>query len=180
MKNERSLNRPKAYFITFTCYGSHLPGDEGWTSRFENGHGTPSAKSSQRLASFCASLMKNPLYQLDQRRRRVVRAAILEISRRRGWSLHALHVRDVHVHNVVEAEVDPETVLNAFKCRASFRLNRSGLDKTSPRRWTKGGSKRRLWTDEDVNRAVEYVLYEQGEPMETYAALEQERVKSKG
>jgi len=123
--------------------------------------------------------MKQRPYELDQPRRRIVRTAIKEICVRRGWLLRALHVREVHSHSIVQAEADPETVLNAFKCRASFRLNQSGLDGASRRRWAKGGSKIRLWTDEDVNRAVEYVLYEQGEPMEIYSALEDEKVKLK-
>jgi len=156
MSQDQSLNPPKGYLITFTCYGSRLPGDErAWVSRSQNWHGTPFPSASERLASFCASLMKQRPYELDQPRRRIVRTAIKEICVRRGWLLRALHVREVHSHSIVQAEADPETVLNAFKCRASFRLNQSGLDGASRRRWAKGGSKIRLWTDEDVNRAVE-------------------------
>jgi hypothetical protein len=171
MKNqERRLHPPKAYFITFTCYGTHLPGDgSGWATRKQNVHGTPFPEASNPLESYCVDQMKDPRYKLDQTRRGLVRKAILEICRRRGWLPRAIHVRPLHVHSVVEAEAEPDIVLNAFKCRASFRLNRSGLDPNPIRRWTEDGSKKYLWTDEQVNRAVDYVLYEQGDPMEVFS-----------
>jgi hypothetical protein len=170
---ERGLRPPKAYFITFTCYGARLPGDaSGWTTRKQNVYGTPFPEASKPLESYCLNQMKGPPYKLDQTRRRLVRLAILEICRRRGWVPRAIHVRTLHAHSVVEADAKPDIVLNAFKCRASFRLNRSGLDPNPVRRWTEDGSKEYLWTDEQVNGAVDYVLYGQGEPMEVFSLRE--------
>src|SRR3954453_10852135 len=48
--------------------------------------------------------------------------------RQRGWNLLAAHVRSNHVHTVVEAEAEPERVMNDFKAYASRRINRMSLD----------------------------------------------------
>ncbi len=86
------------------------------------------------------------------------------------WNLWAAHVRTNHVHVVVEAEVRPEKVMHAFKSYASRALNRLGIDGPERRRWARHGSTRWLWKDEDVQQSIQYVVEQQGEPMEVYLA----------
>ena len=88
----------------------------------------------------------------------------------RHWELLALHVRTTHVHVIVFAEAAPERILNDFKAYASRALNAAGLDAADCRRWTRHGSTLYLWTDASLDEKVHYVLHEQGEPMECYAA----------
>ena len=55
-----------------------------------------------------------------------------------------------------------------LKGRASRRLTRFGVDPTCRRRWTRGGSTKYLWGEEDVYSAIEYVVERQGEKMAVY------------
>lgn len=78
------------------------------------------------------------------------------------------HVRTNHVHIVVQALNKPEVVLNAIKINASCQLNEGGFDHRERKRWTRHGSTRYLWRSESVIRAAQYVVYEQGDPMEVF------------
>ena len=71
------------------------------------------------------------------------------------------------MHTVLEADASPEKVLLYFKARSSRALN--GLE-GKRRRWARHGSTRYLWTSSDIDRAVSYVVAEQGAPMALYDA----------
>ncbi|MGH9567763.1 MAG: hypothetical protein ACRD4I_17445 [Candidatus Angelobacter sp.] len=77
-----------------------------------------------------------------------------------------------HVHVIVEAEAQPERIMNELKSYASRELNRLGRDGPDRRRWARHGSTRWLWRDEDVRRALHYVIEAQGEPMALFATEE--------
>ncbi len=109
-------------------------------------------------------------YQLDEESRAAVLAALRQHCAQRGWSLLAAHVRSSHVHVIVEAQVRPERVMNEFKSYASRELNRLGRDGPARRRWARHGSTRWLWKDKDVERAIRYVVAEQGAPMAVFVA----------
>ena len=109
-------------------------------------------------------------YLLDRGRRVVVLATLHEVCRHRGWILWAAHVRSNHVHAVVEADVTPETVMNTLKSYSSRNLNRLKIDPPDRKRWARHGSTRWLLKDDDVQEAIRYVVYGQGEPMEVYLA----------
>ena len=89
-------------------------------------------------------------------------------ARHRGWNLLAAHVRTNHVHVIVEAEVQPEKVMNDFKAYASRALNRLDGHEPGRRRWARHGSTRWLWRDQDVGEAIRYVVEQQGEPMAVF------------
>jgi REP element-mobilizing transposase RayT len=99
---------------------------------------------------------------LGARERKAVETAIRETCRIRKWSLLAFNVRTNHVHTVVIANRDPKLVLNAFKANATriLREGRLWLYEFSP--WVRKGSKRKLWSEQSVARAIDYVLYGQG------------------
>ena len=80
----------------------------------------------------------------------------------------AAHVRANHVHIVVEANAMPEKVMRDLKAYASRRLDGSGLDPQSRKRWARHGSTSYLWKPEQVSAAVRYVLEGQGEAMEVF------------
>ena len=94
--------------------------------------------------------------------------ALQQVCVYRKWTPLAAHVRTNHVHAVVEAEERPEKVMNDFKVYSSRALNRSGLDGPSRKRWARHGSTRRLWSDEEVQNAIRYVVDEQGAPMAVF------------
>lgn len=164
-------DRPLAYFITFTTYGTWLHGDaRGSVDREHNQVGTPWLEpDSQRRAANRRKMSQDP-YTLDDCRRGIVLEAIIEECRFRGWRLYALHGRSNHVHLVVSADQEPEFVMRSCKALASKRLNDAGLDNRTRKRWTARGSRRYLWDDAAVTAAVNYTVDGQGEPMARYRA----------
>ena len=91
--------------------------------------------------------MDQPAYHMDQIGRDAVLQAIQEVCCDRGWNLLAAHVRSNHVHTVVEAEAEPERVMNDFKAYASRRPTRMSLDDPNRKRWARHGSTRWLWNN---------------------------------
>ena len=76
---------------------------------------------------------------LEKNRRVAVLEALREVCFHRDWGLRAAHVRTNHVHVVVEAEVRPEKVMNAFKPYDSRGLNQLGIDGPDRKRWALDG-----------------------------------------
>ena len=163
------MDGPLAYFITFTCYGTWLRGDNrGSVDDDHNSPGTPAlAPDPQRLAHDRERLTEPP-YHLDPPRRRITLQALREIAQRKKWMLHAIHVRASHVHVVVTAGTTPERVMNDLKTATSRRLNQDYPTEHGRTRWTRHGSTRYLWSEEAVADKVRYVLDGQGEPMDRY------------
>ena len=106
-----------------------------------------------------------PPYELNSDRRAVVLQTLVEVCSHRRWTLLAAHVRTNHVHVIAEAEVAPERVMNDFKAYASRAMNPLDRNKSDLRRWARHGSMRWLWKDQDVRKAIRYVVEEQGEPI---------------
>ena len=165
------LKKGMRYFITFACYGAHLHGDEsGSVDRRHNLHGSRLLEVDPQRASVERKTMTQAPYLLDRDSREAVLKALREVCLHRGRSLLAAHVRTNHVHSVVEADVRPERVLIDFKSYASRRLNRLGRDGPDRKRWSRHGSTRWLWKDQDVQAAIGYVIEEQGEPLAVFIA----------
>ena len=155
-----------AYFITWTCYGTWLHGEErGSVDRDHNDPCAPVLPADPVRFAQEQARMREPAYVLDEPRRAVVVRAIIEIVRRKGWLLHAVHVRSNHIHVVLTASGAPERVMNDLKTAASRRLNKAFPDEHGRTRWTRHGSTRYLWTESAVAQKVRYVLDEQGDPM---------------
>jgi hypothetical protein len=125
-------------------------------------HRTPVLEERPSWVEADAVRMQDAPYGLNEVRRRIVLESICQVARHRGWNVLAAHVRTNHVHVVVEAEDEPERVLNDFKAYASQRLNEL---EPKRKRWARHGSTRWLWNPRHVSAALQYVLEEQGEPM---------------
>ena len=90
--------------------------------------------------------------------------AIREICALPSCVLRALNVRSNHVHLVVSANTNrPELLLNAFKAKATTSLRRKGRWRHAHSPWSDGGSKRYLWIEARLERAIDYVLNHQEE-----------------
>ncbi len=159
-------DRPLAYFITFTTYGTWLHGNPpGSVDREHNQFGTPVLPPDATRHAETREQLRQAPYVLDPKRRMVVRDAIVEECRFRGWTLRALHVRSNHVHLVVTAERTPEFVMRSCKAHASQCLTKAGLENRERKRWTAHGSTIYLWNEANVADKVDYTLNRQGEPM---------------
>ncbi len=160
---------PIAYFITFSCYGTHLHGHEsGSVDKFHNRYGTAFLPSDEVLHRKEANRMKQPPYIIDNARASVILNAVIETARYRQWNLLAAHVRSTHVHIVVQGLAEPEKIMNALKSYASRALNQAGYENSERKRWTRHGSTRYIWKVEDLEKVIHYVLHEQGEAMSVY------------
>jgi REP element-mobilizing transposase RayT len=77
-----------------------------------------------------------------------------------------MNVRTNHIHMVVSiGTARPERALNDFKAYATRRMRREAcwFFRTSP--WADKGSKRYLWNERSVERAVDYVMNHQGDDL---------------
>jgi REP element-mobilizing transposase RayT len=158
------VRRPIAYFITFSCYGTHLHGSAaGSVDRRHNVPGTRWIEPDPHRELAETNRMTAAQYILA----RGARSTVLESFRKscaiKGWLLCAAHVRSTHVHLVVSSPETPERVMAYMKHYASRALNRQNGERR--RRWTSHGSTRWLWEPGNVDRAIDYVLHQQGVPM---------------
>lgn len=160
------MSAPLAYLLTFTCYGQWLHGDErGSVDSAHRVPGTDWVAPQRGYHRASLEAMREPAYVLTAGGRDQVLAAVRQVCLHRGWRLWAAHVRSQHVHVVVTAsDVAPEKVMGDLKAYATRALKRLETRSGRLRRWTRHGSTRYLNRDADVERAVRYVLFEQGPP----------------
>ena len=160
---------PTAYLLTFTCYGQWLHGDaRGSIGRVEGKRTTAILPHDPDLEGLSRGTLAGERYELNEQARRVVLDAIGHVCRHRVWTLYAAHVRPTHVHVVVAADSAPERVIGDFKAYATRALRTAGVAGARQRLWTALGSTRYLWDWEAVERAMRYVVDEQGEPMAVF------------
>jgi REP element-mobilizing transposase RayT len=155
---------PLAYFISFRTYGTWLHGDRrGSIDRFHNRYNSPYKPTDDFWHRRNMRVLKREPLILNATKRRTVEAAIRETCDVRKWCLSAINVRTNHVHTVVTAaNKEPSLVLNAFKANATRKLREAGLWPHNYSPWADKGSKRRLWNERSVARAVDYVVNGQG------------------
>jgi REP element-mobilizing transposase RayT len=157
------------YFITFSCYGTHIHGDpEGSVDRNHNHYGAPLVGPNPHLLAAERRLMTQQPYEMDEPRRNAILAAIIDRCHQGDWHILAAHVRSNHVHVVVDGKDKPEFVMSQLKSAASRRLNDLGFDDRTRKRWARHGSTRTLWDRETIEKAIAYVVDGQGEPMSLF------------
>ena len=160
-------HRARFWFVTFTTYGTWLPGDErGSVSDLPDGRGgvvrhnhvgEPYDGGDPGRRADADAARKEPVVRLSAAQAAAVLAQLRETAAHRGWVLHAASVAANHVHALVEVFDDPAPgrVRNDLKAYASRPLNRSaGRRRTW---WTDRGSVRKKPTAGAVFAAVAYV-----------------------
>jgi REP element-mobilizing transposase RayT len=157
---------PLGYLITFRSYGTWLHGDKrGSVDRFHNRFGTPRIPHNEQWKKHNRKILAQSPVKLSRRHRVMIEEAIRETCKIRKWEFWVTNIRTNHVHTVVSAPCKPEKILAAFKANATRKLREAGFWNSSRSPWVDRGSKRYLWTEQDVINAVVYVEYEQGEPL---------------
>ena len=160
------MPNPHGYLITFRAHGTWLHGDErGSIDRFHNGYGTPYISPDARWHRYIEQTMKLEPIHLDRARRAAISDAIKETCELRNWNLYADNVRTNHVHVVVSAPQHPEVVLRALKSNATRKMRETGCWTSTQTPWAQKGSKRWLWTYQQLQRAIAYVVDGQGAPL---------------
>jgi REP element-mobilizing transposase RayT len=164
----RPAKEPRAYFLTFTCYGVRLHGDS--RSSVDRKRPSPLGRYSPenlRLVRHERRVITQEPASLTAPERETVLSEIRRSCELEGWRLHAAHVRSTHVHVVVTAPAPPESVTRELKAYATRALNQRFGRKD--KRWARHGSMMWLWDDVKLHGAVRYVVQEQGAPMALYA-----------
>ncbi len=150
---------PIAFFITWTCYGTWLPGDErGWTKWHAGDR-----DAQPLLANWCKEQMNERPVELNAEQRQLVENVIREHCTKREWTLHAVNCRSNHCHVVVSApNYDGETVRDQLKSWGTRRLKQQereqGVNESELREqwWTRKGSVRWLDDEDSLEAAILY------------------------
>jgi REP element-mobilizing transposase RayT len=144
---------PITYFITWTTYGTWLPGDaRGWRA-WRRGPQEPSP----HLNIWCRLQMSESAIVLTDSQRRSVEAGCLQHALVRQWVLHTVQARSNHVHLVVTADKPPKTVRDQFKANATRAIRESASPITQSHVWTRGGDCDVVDGDEELERVLQYV-----------------------
>src|SRR5262249_28466767 len=159
----------RSWLLTWTTYGTWLPGDsrgfvsnvrgEGGGGVRHNTPGTPCDADLPGLRRFArASLKGRPIY-LAPEQAVVLLRQFQETAAYRGWTLLAAAIMSNHTHLVVAvpADPDPSELLGAFKSYGSRTLNALWGKPPGETWWTESGSKRKLLGESAVQAAVRYV-----------------------
>jgi REP element-mobilizing transposase RayT len=155
---------PLAYLITIRTYGTWLHGDEkGSIDRHGfNTYGAPRMFRSKILKDLVKEEMKEEAVLLDKSQRVCVLNATKEVCDFRGYELLAVNIRTNHLHAVISSIVKPEKITNDIKAYATRRLRENGLIGKEKIVWSRGKSRRYLWTKKHIEIANDYVLLGQG------------------
>jgi hypothetical protein len=159
---------PQAYLLTWTTYGSWLPGDprgsvtsvrdKSGPRKRHNEFGTPYDPAVPGLQRAAEAALRGPAISLDSDQARCLLGQFQQTASVRGWRLQAVAIMRTHVHLVVNAgETDPEILLRDFKSYGSQSLNLKWRKPESGTWWTESGSRRRLRDEHAVRAAVRYV-----------------------
>jgi REP element-mobilizing transposase RayT len=156
---------PLAYLITIRTYGTWFHGDERHSvdRHGRNIYGTPDIAPNQRLKEMMKGELQQPAIALNESQRKVVEFGIRELCEQRKYFLQAINVRTNHAHAVVSAQAKPERIADAFKAFATRKLREEKLIAKDLRVWSRGRSRRYLWKPRHVERAIDYVLFGQGD-----------------
>ena len=147
------------FFITWTCYGTWLPGDDrGWT-KWRKGNQIPQPL----LTGWCQEKMVEKPIILDSVQRQIVNDVVADHSRIRGWILHEVNCRSNHCHVVVTArrhrgDQVRDQLKSWGKRKLKQRQRSSGILEADLREhwWTRKGSLRHLYDDESLEAAIIY------------------------
>lgn len=174
------MGDPKGFLLTWTCYGTWLWGDErGSVDLQHNTWLTPLLPKDDKRVAVLRRRMKHEPYLLTATARRIVHDTIEEHSRLKKWDLLAVNVRSNHVHAVVRfAGISPEAMIGDWKSWSTRRLRERGLAAPTQPVWTQHGSTRYLWKDEEVARAIQYVL--EGQDAARFGDLNQSTTRERG
>ena len=141
-----------------------MHGDQrGSMDRKHNVYGSPRLAPNENREWVETMQQKHGPVELTAQQRRIVDMAAREVCLERGYVLLAINVRTNHVHAVISAACKPESVLNALKAYATRKLRQKRLISEDAKPWVRHGSTRYLWKERHVEKAIGYVLYDQGD-----------------
>ncbi len=181
----------RIWFLTWTTYGTWLPGDErGFVSpkfagdtpeRRNNEPGRPYAEGRADLRRIAENRLAGDPVRLTRDQAEVVRRQFEETARYRGWQLlgGAIMANHVHLAVGVPGDPDPSALLRDFKSYASRALNLRDRRSVKPKWWTEQGSKRKIADWDTLETVLRYVR-EQKYALEVWDAVNRDDAASGG
>jgi len=109
-------------------------------------------------------------YLLDEERRAVVLATILEVCDYRDWEPLAIHVRTNQVHAVLTAGMNAGRAIKDFKGYYGRRIVKELREPRRILRWATGGSAFYAFEKSELRWEIDYTLHSIGKPMLVYPA----------
>ncbi|MFN0196849.1 MAG: hypothetical protein ACKVT0_08875 [Planctomycetaceae bacterium] len=176
-----------ALFITWTTYGTWLPGDErGYVSDTlrpeggflpkQNQFGTPYADGNAHTREQASELQQWPTIWLTAAEALVVAHSLVRLATKRGWMILRAAIMSNHVHAVViNCPIDGPAVRRTLKGITQTDLSDSVGE--NRRWWTSGGSNRRRCGERSISETVLYVANQHGklaEVIDNVAVIPQE------
>ncbi|HEV8062307.1 MAG TPA: transposase [Gemmataceae bacterium] len=156
-----------ALHITWTCYGTWLPGDpRGYVSNTllprrgfsgkENVPGTAYTANDLKTFGHARSIQKSPTRLLTLEQACIAAQALMEAAQKRQWHILRGALMANHVHIVVtNCPADGPNVRRILKGVSDAKLRIRFPDQA--RWWTTGGSDRYKNDQRAIDAAVEYV-----------------------
>jgi REP element-mobilizing transposase RayT len=160
-------DNPFALLITWTCYGTWLPGDErGFVSNQRLAGGgvvkkinfptVPPLRDDSYSRACAINLQKYETVRLDLSQANLVARSLITASHSRSWRILRASIMANHCHIVVvDCPDDGPTVRRVLKGITQRDLSRTASK--ARRWWTAGGSDRYLHGHESIGNAVNYV-----------------------
>jgi len=144
------MSKIVGYMVTWTTYGSWLPGDE--RRYVANGQILQvDLKTLQRNKK----RQKSPTVKLNKKEIHLVRQVILNEAERIGHKVEALAVCSSHVHLAARPHSESiEDVVGRYKSITTHTLWNLGH---KGHIWTKGFDKRFCFSEENLTRKIQYV-----------------------
>lgn len=149
---------PLAYLLTWRCYGTFLHGAAESVDRGSNAFGAGRRTYSAALNRFERSEMRFEPTVLSIAMRDHIHSTIETTCRAKSWALLACNVRSNHAHVVVSTDGPPERALTILKAWTTRLLRADGLVALDRPVWSRHGSTRWLLTEDEVARAIHYVI----------------------
>jgi REP element-mobilizing transposase RayT len=152
------LDRPLAYHITFGTYGTRLHGDSRGT--VDRRHNIPEEpvlgnNESWQRAEFNQLRFKPIVLTLSQRQH--AETVIPEICLRGTWTFIAAAAQPDHVHVLLSAIADGNTVRRLLKRWLSEEMSVVWSLPDGQKWWAESGSVKWVWSEEYLRNVVEYI-----------------------
>ncbi len=148
------MSEPLGYFLTWSTYGTWLPGDaRGW---IEHREGWKAPDPVRQLEA--GQLMKEPPCLLNEDQRQAVENQIAQTCKYRGWELRAVNCRSNHIHIVVCA---PNATCRKVRIDLKAWATRCLKDSFDPLRanwWAERGYTCHLKTQLGIDSAIMYTV----------------------
>lgn len=164
--------RPFALVLTWTCYGTWLPGDfRGYVSNTydaklgylprQNSPGTPYTANDPVTLKRAQEAQKHESYLLDEPSAGIAATALISACTKRNWQLARSALMFNHAHVVVmECPNDGPGVRRILKGNSQAALN--DAEGITRRRWTAGGCDRYLNDWPAIGSVNSYVEQQEG------------------